>query len=435
MTPLADFTALPASTALLSAGSTAVITIAVIFVALVGVGFAILFRRRTTNAGPDRGVGALAKRANILLVRMDDAVKASADEFGFALAQFGEEKTREFQTVLATARAQLTEAFGLKQQLDDSRPDSATQTRDWNARIIHLCESIQGSLEAQEKSFASLRALEKNAPDNLAAVRTAIAGTSARVPASTATLDQLKYRYAANAVATVSDSVEQATAQLASAQAAADAAQSRLSGDAGTVADSIQSAQQDVARAAQTLDAIDRLASTLAELSTRLEQLIAEARRDLAEARAVRDAPPDPAIGAAVNAAMGEVDRVLVALGDPRSVADPASGIQQVENAIGSLDLALGSARNQAERLEHARTALTGALLTARSQISTTADFIDARRGGVGADARTRLAEAQRLLTIAEAEADPVIALDTARRSATFSRDADALARYDLMAR
>jgi chromosome segregation ATPase len=441
MTPAADSTALLSSasllssTSLLSAGSTAVITIAVIFVVLVGIGFAILLRRRGANPGQDRGVGELAKRANILLVRVDDAVKSSADEFGFALAQFGEDKTREFQAVLATARAQLTEAFALKQQLDDSIPDTATQAHDWNARIVHLCESIQENLQSQEKSFDSLRALEKNAPANLAAVRESIAKTSARLPTSTATLDRLRKRYPPNAVATVSDSIEQANRQLAAASATADAAEPRLSGDAGTVADSIQSAQQDAARAAQSLDGIDRLASTLAGLSSRLEQLNAEARQDLTEARTVRDAPPDPSTGAAVNTAMGEVERVLAALGDPQSIADPAAGIQQLENAIGSLDLALGSARNQAERLEHARAALTGALLTARSQISTTTDFIDSRRGGVGADARTRLAEAQRLLTIAEAEADPVTALDTARSSATYSRDADALARYDVMGR
>ena len=433
--PLSAATSLHSATSLLSAGSTAVITIAVIFIAAVGVGFAILFRRRGANAGQDRGVGALAKQANILLVRVDDAVKSSADELGFALAQFGEDKTREFQAVLATARAQLTEAFTLKQQLDDSVQDTATQAQDWNARIVHLCESIQSSLQAQEKSFDSLRALEKNAPENLAAVREAIANTSARLPASTATLEQLKKRYAANAVAPVIDSIEQASSLLASASATADAAEPRLSGDAGTVADSIQSAQQDAARAAQALDGIDRLASTLAALSSRLEQLIADARTDLTEARTVRDAPPDPATGAAVNTAIGEVDRVLASLGEPQSVADPAAGIQQLENAIGSLDLALGSARNQADRLQHARTALTGALLTAHSQISTTADFIDSRRGGVGADARTRLAEAQRLLTIAEAEADPVTALDTARSSARYSRDADALARYDVMGR
>ena len=435
MTLAADPTALLSSTALLSAGSTAFITIAVIFVAAMAIGFAILFRRRSANAGQDRGAGALAQQANILLVRMDDAVKSSADELGFALAQFGEGKTREFATVLAAARSQLTEAFTLKQQLDDSIADTRAQARDWNARIIHLCESIQDSLLAQETSFDSLRVLEKNAPANLAAVRESIAATSARLSASTATLDRLKKRYAPSAIAMVSDSIDQVAARLKSAGTTADAAEPRLSGAAGTVADSIQSAQQDAARAAQALDGLDRLASTLDELSSRLEQLITEARTDLVEARAVRDAPPDPTTGAAVNTSMGEVDRVLAALGDPQAIADPAAGIQQVENAIGSLDLALGSARNQAERLEHARTALAGALLTARSQISTTSDFIDSRRGGVGTDARTRLAEAQRLLTIAEAEADPVIALDTARSSATYSRDADALARYDVMGR
>ena len=73
-----------------------------------------------------------------------------------------------------------------------------------------------------------------------------------------------------------------------------------------------------------------------------------------------------------------------------------------------------------------------GALVAARSQLAVTRDFISARRGSVGAEARTRLAEAERLLTLAEAEADPLLALDTARSSASYSRDADALARYDM---
>lgn len=420
---------------LVSAGSTAVITIAVVFVAAVGTGFALLFRRRGTDPAHGQSGAALAKRANILLVRADDAVRNSADELGFAVAQFGEERAREFSSALAAARVQLTEAFTLKQSLDDAVPDTATQTREWNARVVHLCESVQASLAEQERAFDSLRALEKDAPASLAAAREAIAATSARLPTSTTTLRLLRERYAPNAVATVSDSVEEAKARLASAAAAADAVEPRLSAEVGAVADSIQSVQQDASRAAQALDGIDRLASTLAELSARLEKLATDARGDLREARAVRDSPPDPETGFAVNTAMGRLDGVLAALGDPASVADPAAGIHQLENALGSLDTALGGARNQSQRLEHARAALTGALLTARSQISTTADFIGTRRGGVGADARTRLAEAQRLLAIAEAEADPVIALDTARGSATYSRDADALARYDTMRR
>lgn len=420
---------------LLGAGSVALITIVVIFVALVGTGFAILFRRRgrviTAGAEPR----ALAKRASVLLVRVDDAVRNGADELGFAIAQFGEEGTREFAAVLTEARAKLTEAFMLQQRLDDATPDSPSQSRDWNARIVHLCEAAQSALEQQERAFRERRASEKDAPASLAAVREAIAATSARLPASATALAALGRRYSPAAVATVSDSVDEAKALLDAASGAADAAESRIADAAGPVAESIRSAQQDVARAGQALDGIDRLASTLGELSARLEKLVGVARDDLAEARAVRDTPPDPATGAAVNEAISRVEAVLTGLGVPSSVGDPAAGIQSLEAALASLDLALGTARNQAQRLEHARTALAGALLTARSQLATTGDYINARRGGVGAEARTRLAEAQRLLTIAEAESDPVTALDTARSSATYSRDADALARYDAMKR
>ncbi|WP_349897611.1 hypothetical protein [Parafrigoribacterium soli] len=420
---------------LLGAGSIALLTFVVIFVAAVGTGFAILFRRRGTVAAQGNDPRALATRASILLVRVDDAVKNGADELGFAVAQFGEEETREFAAVLSDARAKLIEAFTLKQRLDDSTPDTATQTHDWNARIVHLCEAAQSSLDEQERAFGERRALEKDAPASLAAVRGAIAATSARLPAGSKTLAELRQRYSPAAIAPASDSVERAQALLASARSAADEAASRLSGNAGPVAESIRSAQQDVAQAAQTLDGIERLSSTLATLSERLQKLVDGTRDDLTEARAVRDTPPDPSTGAAVNEAIGGVEAVVTELGAPTSVGDPASGIQRLEAALASLDLALGTARNQAQRLEHARTALVGALLTARSQIATTADYINARRGGVGADARTRLAEAQRLLTIAEAESDPVTALDTARNSATYSRDADALARYDAMSR
>jgi len=419
---------------LLGAGSVALITIVVIFVGLVGTGFAILFRRRgRVNEGAEPR--ALAKRASVLLVRVDDAVRNGADELGFAIAQFGEEGTREFAAVLTEARAKLTEAFMLQQRLDDATPDSPSQSRDWNARIVHLCEAAQSALEQQERAFRERRASEKDAPASLAAVREAIAATSARLPASATALAALGRRYSPAAVATVSDSVDEAKALLDAASGAADAAESRIADAAGPVAESIRSAQQDVARAGQALDGIDRLASTLGELSARLEKLVGVSRDDLAEARAVRDTPPDPATGAAVNEAISRVEAVLTGLGVPSSVGDPAAGIQRLEAALASLDLALGTARNQAQRLEHARTALAGALLTARSQLATTGDYINARRGGVGAEARTRLAEAQRLLTIAEAESDPVTALDTARSSATYSRDADALARYDAMKR
>jgi hypothetical protein len=440
------FASLPLATPaeLVRVGWTVGITVLVVFIVVIGAGFTILYRRRTTVArrpigaftGVSAGGGAQATRANILLVRLDDAVKSSSDELGFAIAQFGEEKTRDFSAALDSAKKKLTMAFTLKQRLDDSTEDTATQQREWNASIISLCESAQAELSSEEQRFGSLRRLERDAPANLAAVRELIATTSVRVAESESTLARLRLNFAPNAVAPVTDNARQASRLLSSAISTANSAESRMSGDRqDAVADAIQSAQQDAGRAAEALDGIDRLAANLGAATSRLGILVGTARDDLAEARSVRDAPPDPEKGAVVGDAIAAVDRVLATIGDPAAVPDPAAAIHDLETAIAELDVALGSARNQAQRLEHARVALVGALLTARSQISTTTDFINGRRSGVGTDARTRLAEAERLLAIAEAEADPVTALDTARSSITYSRDADALARYDVMGR
>ena len=431
------------SPALLQGATTAIVTVIVLFVLVVGVGFGLLARRRR-RGGPDNknsasdsataNRGDLPKRANVLLVRLDDAVKENNDELGFAVAQFGDAKTRAFADAIASATADLTEAFRLKQKLDDAFPDTEAQRREWNARIVQLCETSQESLRAQADAFDALRRLESNAPANLMAVRGIVAATEARIPAATATITRLNDSYSPPVLATVHDNVADAGTLLATAAAAATTADARLAeGGATDVAETVQDAEAAVRRAARLLDAIDNLDAALAAETARLAQLASDSQADLAEARAARDAPPDPESGAAIGAAITALERTLATLAESAAPADPVASIGRLQAATAELDTALATARNQTQRLEHARTALIGALVTARSQIATTEDFIAARRGGIGADARTRLAEAQRLLMIAEAEADPVTALDTARSSATYSRDADALARYDVL--
>ena len=50
------------------------------------------------------------------------------EKFGAAIlethAQFGDETAKEFETALAHAKQDLDQAFSLKQQLDDSTPDT-----------------------------------------------------------------------------------------------------------------------------------------------------------------------------------------------------------------------------------------------------------------------------------------------------------------------
>ncbi len=429
-----------ASSVLVQAVTTALVTILVLFAIVVIVGFTILARRRrlgtAVTASPTAPVGSttqagdaeLATRANILLVRLDDAVAQADNDLGFAVAQFGDERSRSFADALAAARRDLTESFRLKQRLDDSLPDTATQQREWNARIIHFCESSQKALTEEAATFDALRRRETDAPTELGAVRMLVVATSMRVPTSGSTLTALAARYSPGAIATVSGNVSEARELLTTAGQGAEAANARLADPLATdVADRVQDARATASQAVRLLDAVDVLSSTLAEQSDRLGRLANQSQADLAEARVARYSAPDPTSGAAIGSAVTGLESVLGSL----DTGDPATSIARLEGAIGTLDNALGSARNQTQRLEHASAALLGVLVSARSQIAATQDFITSRRGGVGTDARTRLAEAQRLLEVAEAQSDPVAALDSARSSATYSRDADALARFD----
>jgi hypothetical protein len=425
-----------ASSDLVQAVTTALVTIVVLFAIVVIVGFAILARQRRRGAAttgssvpePSAGDGQLATRANILLVRLDDAVSQAEDDLGFAIAQFGEDRSRSFADALATARRDLTESFRLKQRLDDSQPDTATQQREWNARIIHLCESSQKALTDEAAAFDALRRRETDAPTELGAVRMLVVATSMRVPTTETALTALAARYSPAAIATVSGNVTEARELLTTAGQGAEAANARLADPLATdVADRVQGARATATRAVRLLDSVDGLGATLAEQSDRLARLAAQSKADLVEARIARDTAPDPTSGAGIGSALTGLESVLGSL----DTGDPAASLARLEGAVAALDSALATARNQTQRLEHASAALAGVLVSAHSQIAATQDFIASRRGGVGADARTRLAEAQRLLEVAEAQSDPVAALDSARSSATYSRDADALARFD----
>ena len=59
----------------LSAAWTAGITLVIAFAAIVGIGFWLLARRKRLRPVPD-ALDALQRQANILLVRVDDAISA-----------------------------------------------------------------------------------------------------------------------------------------------------------------------------------------------------------------------------------------------------------------------------------------------------------------------------------------------------------------------
>lgn len=398
------------------------------FIVLMLVGVVLIARRsRQQSLGPAPG----RTDAGVALVQADDAVKNGADELAFAVAQFGEDRTRDFAAALASAKADLTRAFRLQQQLDDSEPDSDQQRAEWTHQIRALADGARTSVTTAAAAFDDLRRTEAGAPDTLKVLRSSLAALATRRAASASTIADLRTAYTDTAISTVGANLDAADAALAAGSTAADATDAALaSSTVPNVSDQLKAVQDAVAAATQQLDAIDRRRDELLAAQKSIADLVTQATGAMAAAKTLRDAPPDPDSAAAVNDAIAALQKQLTAVAKPGR-RDPAAQLDALVDASDKLDVAVAAAQNQQRRLDGARAALGGAIVSATSQIAAVTDYIDGHRSGVGADARTRLAEAQRQLMLAQNEADPVNALDIARRAQTDARDADALARYD----
>jgi uncharacterized membrane protein YgcG len=374
----------------------------------------------------------LDRKAGVALVQTDDAIKTSGDELGFAIAQYGEDAAAPFKAALETATAQLKQAFQLKQKLDDAEPDTEDQERAWNVQIIQLCETANAGLDEQAKAFDELRDLGKNAPTALAKLRKDAATTEARVQKAADTLADLVAHYADGALATVHDNPAQATERLTFASAAIADAQAKLdAGDAGHAAVGIRAAEEAVDQAAMLVDGIDRVGADLAKATDAIPAMIADLTGDVAQAKAF--AASGTAGAGEVAAATEQAINAAQADG-AGGTPHPVATLQQLQAANQQIDAVLKGVRDAQEQTRRAQSSLAVTLLTAKSQVSAAEDFITARRGAVGAEARTRLAEAGRLVVQAEAtgSTDPVTALGQAQRANQLAGESIGLAQNDV---
>jgi uncharacterized membrane protein YgcG len=375
------------------------------------------------------------QRAGSMLVQLDDALETSEQEVGFAEAEFGSGAVGPYREVLASAGGKVREAFALKQKLDDTIEDTDEERRTWAARIVELCEEARAELDAQAESFEELRALEKNAPQTLAAIVTDAEALKTRIERTQEAVDLLGRRYAGPSMTTVTGNVDQARSLLSfatdTAQQAAEAIRAGDRASTGEIAVKVRAAQQAVGQAGTLLDAVDRVSSDLEHASTRVQEEIADVRSDIQDARAAQRGGRMPELTRLVEAAEQAIADAKPAQG---RLADPLTSVTLLQEAEARLDEALEPVREQQEQVQRAIGYLPRALSTAESQVATARDFISTRRGGVGEEARTRLAHAQRALDDAHEAAprDPVRAVAAAQAATSFSAQAIEAAQRDL---
>lgn len=369
----------------------------------------------------------LDQESGRLLVQLDDSLKTSEQELGFAVAQFGDDATKQFSEALAGAKKKVTSAFEIRQKLDDAFPETPEEKRELTQQIIVLCTSADAELDAQADAFDELRQLEKTAPEALTATRTAAAETRSRLTEGRKTLATLQQTYSPSALSAVTDNPDQVEKLLAFAESSAKATDAALTaGDSSAAAVSVRAAQQSIGQTTQLLDSIDTVAKDLALATSQLDAVIADTRQDLAAAKTL-PADGNPALAPAIAAAES-------ALSSVKGGSDPVASLVGLQSANTQLDGVLTTVRDNQERVQRAKASLEPALTTARAKISAVDDYITTRRGGIGGTARTRLSEARRHLESAAALAtpDPVAALAEAQSATALAEQASSAAQSDV---
>jgi hypothetical protein len=386
-------------------------------------------------AGPVDELAALPtaeldRRSSSALVRIDDAIRSSEQELGFAQAEFGPDATREFEQVLARAKEQVTEAFRLRQTLDDDLPDTEPQIRDTAIRILRTVGAVSTALDGQQESFDRLRHVRSRAGEALDAHERSAATQRARVEASRTALASLAATYPASALTSVAPNPDQADRLLDEVANAVRLGREAVeSGDRDTAVRYAQAAEEALGQVNTLIGAVERAGADLATIGARLDAAIASISSDVADAD--RLAPRDPEV-------VARADDARAAIADARTArsgtGDPLAALRRITDAEAAIDAALAPMREAQDRSRRAAVHLEEALGRLDSALRGTTDFVDTRRGAVGPEARTRLAEAGRLFNAAldHRTTDPERALDSARRGEQLVVEAQRLAQRDV---
>ncbi|WP_396349784.1 TPM domain-containing protein [Gordonia amicalis] len=367
-----------------------------------------------------------------VLTDLDNAVRTSEEELRLAVGEFGEAETEPFTTALERAKSALAQSFTLRQRLDDDVPETDDERRSMLVEIITSCTDADGTLDDQVEAFDAMRNLLINADARFDAITQQLIGLRARLDPATRQLAELTEKHGEQTLASILSNVELARQQIDFAEATADqgrAASAAPVGQQGPAVAAIRSAEGSIEQATVLLDAIDHADANIAAAQSRMPALIEEVEAELAEAASLT-ADGGPALATATEAAKTALDA-----GRTGFDADPLGTFTALVDADADLDDALDAARDSAAERTRRAQVLSAALESASAKVTAASDFIGTRRGAVQSTARTRLAEAQRLLQTAQqaAATDPTAATTSARRAGALADQALMAAQGDVV--
>jgi predicted nucleic acid-binding Zn-ribbon protein len=382
-------------------------------------------------------IDALDDLSKTIVVDVDNAVRTSDSELALAVEEFGDRQTAPFSRAVANAKTTLAQAFNVRQILDDAVPESPQQRRDLLTRVVVAAAKADRELDAQREAFEQLRDLVINAPSRLDALTQQMVELTARLGPSEQTLAQLHKQFSDTALASVAGNVETAKQRLEFADQNITNARtlvSRPAGDQSGLVDAIRAAEGAMGQARTMLEAVDSASTDINRAVATLPSAIADIQNGINQASAqLRQAntPHADELSAAR-------DTAVAAVADAQSAgnADPLGAFTKLTQADAELDRLLASVEEEREAAERLSRAFDQALFTAQSRVRAVSDYIDTRRGSVGPEARTRLAEAVRHLQAAQDTRSTNLseAIGHANGAAMLATQAQSMANADVAA-
>jgi uncharacterized membrane protein YgcG len=386
------------------------------------------------NALADVPVFALDALSREKVVDVDNAVRTSANELQLAIDEFGEERTRPFAQAVASAKAAMEHAFTVRQQLDDDIPETPAQQRDLLTGVIVTASKADRELETQRASFEQLRDLVLNAGERLDALTRQLVELTGRIPVSERHLVELHREFDATALSSVSGNVKTAQDRAAFAERnitrARGLAEHPVTGGQSELVDAVRAAESGLGQGRALLDAVDNAARDIRHAVATLPEAIADAEAGIAQA----DAQLQRGAGTHKSELAAARDTAVKAVASARASSDPLGAFTALTKADSDLDGLLDTVAEERAAAERLARTLEQALFTASSRIRAVSDYIDTRRGSVGPEARTRLAEARRRLEAAQDKraTDVAGAITQANGAATLAAAAQSLAKADV---
>ncbi|MFN8049407.1 MAG: hypothetical protein U0P48_12675 [Ancrocorticia sp.] len=370
----------------------------------------------------------LAFRARTAIVSADERIRTTEDELGFAVAEIGANSTLRLRDALVAVKKHLGEAFYLHQLNYDDIPDTVEELRTRNTRIVQLCEWAEQVLDTETEALRGQVERVRQAPAVLQAVRDDIERLRARLPEINEIVAHLSEQYTPAALGRLRFTTGETERLLDFATRSADVSERRR--NAGQLEESnlaMETATETMRRASAMVDGVDRFEFEAIRAQATLADVIADSRNDLIVAARV------PRTSEVTEAAR-RLETQLAAIGTAGVATDPFAELAALSAANAALDAAV--ARERASRpvpsLDHVRHDVRAA----DHALSIADGLINGHRGWIGADARTRHAEAIRY----RSEIDSLIvseetreqAQQLARRSAQLANEAVRLAQRDI---